>query len=167
MPDLNPYELFKQFSHLFLGKGSFFHPGFIGILYLFHHQLGITAYLQLISFHGVGKIKPGYDSFVLGLFIGGKKSEFECVFHVNPFQGGQNKTRTASLGIGGPIYGQPLDGQVGRQLSSLGGHRRGIWRGEFHDEICQNLPFDRCPWLVYDVELAQLYGPFYQSSRGL
>ena len=27
------------------------------------------------------------------------------------------------------------------------------------------MPFDRCPWLVSDVELTELYGPFYQSSR--
>ena len=27
-------------------------------------------------------------------------------------------------------------------------------------------PFDRCSWLVPNVELAQLYGPFHQSSRG-
>ena len=38
--------------------------------------------------------------------------------------------------------------------------------GEFYDEICQNLPFDYCPWLVSDVELIELYGPFDQSSRG-
>ena len=126
MLDLNLYELFTQFSYLFEVKDHFFTHGFIGVLYLFHHQLGITAYLQLISFHGVGKINPDYDSYVLGLVIGGLKSESECVFHVNPVQGGQNQIRPPSLGIGGPIYGQPSDGQVGRQLSSFNGLCRGI-----------------------------------------
>ena len=79
---------------------------------MFHHQLGITVYLQLISFHGVGKIKPNYDSFVLSLVIGGLKSESKCVFHVNHVQGGQNQTRTASLGIYGPIYRQPPEGFI-------------------------------------------------------
>ena len=39
-------------------------------------------------------------------------------------------------------------------------------RGELHVEICQNLSFDRCSWLVPNVELARLYGPFHQSSKG-
>ena len=83
--------------------------------------MGITAYLQLISFHGVGKIKPSYDSFILGLIIRGLKSESKSVFQVNPVQGGQNQNYTASLGIGFPIYGQPPDGLVGCQLSSFNG----------------------------------------------
>ena len=109
----------------------------------------------------MGKINPDYDSFVLHFVIGGLKSESECVFNVNPVRGGQNQTRTASLGIGGPIYRQPPDGQVGCQLSSFGGLCRGILGGKFYDEIYQNLPLDRCPWLVSDVELTELYGPFY------
>ena len=61
-----------------------------------------------------------------------------------------------------PIYGQSPDGEVGRELGSF----RGLYRGEFHDEVCQNLPFDRCSWLVPNVELTQLYDPFHQSSKG-
>ena len=41
-----------------------------------------------------------------------------------------------------------------------------LCRGEFHDEIYQDLPFYCCPWLVYDVKLTQFYSPLYQSSRG-
>ena len=102
MPNLNPYEVFEQFSHLSEVKDHFVTPSFVKVLYLFHHQLGIIAYLQLISFHGVGKVKPSYDSFVLGLIIGGLKSKFECVFHVNPVWGGQNHTRTASWELEAP-----------------------------------------------------------------
>ena len=82
----------------------------VGVLYLFYHHLGITTYLQLIGFHRVGKIKLGYDSFVLSLVIRGLKSESECVLHVNPIRGGQNQICTAALGIGGPIDRQPPDG---------------------------------------------------------
>ena len=36
--DLNPYELLKQFSHLFEVKDHFFFTsGFVGVLYLFYH----------------------------------------------------------------------------------------------------------------------------------
>ena len=90
MPDLNPCKLFKQLSHLFEVKNHFFTPGFVGVLYLFYHQLGVTTYLQLINFHGVGKIKLGYDNFVLSLVVGGLKSESEGVLHVNPIWGGHN-----------------------------------------------------------------------------
>ena len=65
MSDLNPYELLKQLSYLFEVKDQFFAPALVGVLYLFHHQLGITPYLQLISSHRMGKIKPSDDSFVL------------------------------------------------------------------------------------------------------
>ena len=51
---------------------------------------------------------------------------------------GQNQTCTASLNIGDPIYGQPLDGEVECELGGFGK----LYRGEFHDEICQHLSFD-------------------------
>ena len=35
---------------------------------------------------------------------------------------------------------------------------------EFHDEVGQDLPFYCSFWLVFDVELAHLYGPLHQSS---
>ena len=58
VPDLKPYELFTQFQYLFEVKDHFLTPGFVGVFYLFHHQLGITAYLQLISFYGVARLSP-------------------------------------------------------------------------------------------------------------
>ena len=88
----------------------------------------------------MGEVKPRNDNFILGFIIGGLEPESECIFHVNPIQGGQNQTYTTSLSIGGPIYGQPLDGEVGRKL---GGFNR-LCRGEFHDEIIQHLSFDHC-----------------------
>ena len=50
-------------------------------------------------------------------------------------------------------------------MDNLQTGRSGALGGEFHDQIYQNLPFDRCPWLVSDVELTELYGPFHQSSE--
>ena len=66
------------------------------------------------------------------------------------------------MGIGGPIYEQPPDREVGCELGGFSG----LCRGEFHDEIYQNLPFDRCSWLVPNVELTKLYSLFHQSSKG-
>ena len=110
----------------------------------------------------MGEVKSGNDSFIFGFVIGGLEPDSECIFHVDPIRGGQNQIGTSSLSIGGPIYGQPPDGEVGREL---GGFNR-LYRGEFHDEIRQHLSFDRCSWLVPNVELTQLYSPFYQSSSG-
>ena len=129
---------------------------------MFYYQLGVTAHFQLISFHGVGEVKPNYDSFIFGLVIGGLEDKSKGVFHIYLVWRGQDQTCTASLGIGGPVYGQPPDREVGRQLSSFG---RLCW-GEFHDEIYRDLPFYYCPWFVFDVELTQLYSPLYQSFRG-
>ena len=124
---------------------------------MFYYQLGVTAHFQLISFHGVGEVKPNYDSLIFGLVIGGLESEFEGLFHINPFWRGQDQTCTASLGIGGLVHEQPPDREVMRQLGSLG---RLCW-GEFHDEICQDFPFYCCPWFVSNVELTQLYSSLY------
>ena len=55
--------------------------------------------------------------------------------------------------------------QMGRSSINWGSYCRLCW-GEFHDEICQDLPFYHCPWFVPDVELTQLYSPHYQPSRG-
>ena len=88
------------------------------------------------------------------------ESKSKCIFHVDPIRGGQNQPCSAFVGISGPIYGQPLDGEVGCELGGFGK----LYRGEFHDEIYQNLSFNRCSWLVPNVELTQLYGPFHQSS---
>ena len=108
----------------------------------------------------MGEVKSGNDSFILCFVIGGLEPDSECIFHVDPIRGGQNQISTSSLSIGGPIYEQPLDGEVGREL---GGFNR-LYRGEFHDEIRQHLSFDRCSRLVPNVEFTQLYSPFYQSS---
>ena len=97
----------------------------------------------------MGKVKPDNDSFIFDFVIGGLEPESECIFQVDPIRGGQNQTCTVSLSIGGPIYGQPPDGEVGRER---GGFSR-LYRGEFHDEICQNLSFDRCSWLVPNFKL--------------
>ena len=105
----------------------------------------------------MGEVKLGNDSFIFGFVIGGMEPKSECIFHVDPIRGGQNQPCTASLSVGGPIYGQPPDGEAKRELSGFGR----LCRGEFHDEICQNLSFDRCSWLVPNFELTQLYGPFY------
>ena len=129
---------------------------------MFYYQLGVTAHFQLISFHGVGEVKPNYKSLIFGLVIRFLEAESEGIFHIYPVWRGQNQTCTASLGIGGPVHGQPLDGEVRRQLGSF---VRLCW-DEFHDEIYQDLPFYCCHWFVSDVELAQLYSPLYQSSRG-
>ena len=108
----------------------------------------------------MGEVKPDNDSFIFGFVIEGLEPESECIFHVDPIWGGQNQPCIASLSVGDPIYGQPPDGEVGRELGGFGR----LCQGEFHDEICQNLFFDRCSWLVPNVEFTQLYGPFYQSS---
>ena len=110
----------------------------------------------------MGKVKPGNDSFTFDFVIGGLEPESECIFHVDPIQGGQNQPCTTSLSIGCPIYRQPPDGEIGRELGGLGK----LGQGEFHDEICQKLSFDRCSWLLPNIKLTQLYGPFYQSSSG-
>ena len=105
----------------------------------------------------MGEVKTGNDSFIFGFVIGGLEPESEGIFHVNPIRRGHNQPCTASLSIGGPIYGQPLNGEDGYELGDL----CRLYRGEFHDEICQNLSFDCYSWLVPNVELTQLYGPFY------
>ena len=106
------------------------------------------------------RLSPGNDKFIFEFVIGGLEPESECIFNVDLIRGGQNQPCTASLSIGGPIYRQPSDGEVGRELGGFGR----LCRGEFHDEICQNLSFDYHSWLVPNVELTKLYGPFYQSS---
>ena len=88
----------------------------------------------------MGEVKSGNDSFVFEFVIGGLEPESECIFHVDPIRGAQNQLGTASLSIRGPIYGQPPDGEVGRELYGFGR----FYRGEFHDEIYQHLPFDHC-----------------------
>ena len=90
--------------------------------------------------------------FVFDHVIGGLEAESEGVFRIYPVWRGQDQTCTASLGIGGPVHGQPLDGEVGRQL---GNFDRLCW-GEFHDETCQDLIFYCFPWFVSDVELTKL-----------
>ena len=87
----------------------------------------------------MGEVKPDNDNLIFGSVIGGMEPESECIFHCDSIRGGQNQTCIASLGISGPIYGQPLDGEVGRELGNFGR----LCRGEFHDEICQHFPFDR------------------------
>ena len=72
---------------------------------MFHHQLGVVTHFQLISFHGVGKIKPCYHRFVLGLVVGGLEPEPKRIFYVDPIRGSQDQACAASLGIGRPIYG--------------------------------------------------------------
>ena len=111
----------------------------------------------------MGEVKSRNDSFIFNFVIGDLEPESECIFHFDLIRGGQNQTSTTSLSIGGPIYGQPPDEEVRRELGGFGR----LCQGEFHDEICQHLSFDRCSWLVPNIELTQLYGPFYQSSRGL
>ena len=68
----------------------------------------------------MGEVKHVNDSFIFGFVIGGLEPESECIFHVVPIRGGQNQPYVASLSIGGPIYGQPLDGEVGRELGGFG-----------------------------------------------
>ena len=97
----------------------------------------------------MGEVKSSNDSFVFGFIIGGLKPESKCIFHVNPIRGGQDQPCTTSLSFGGPIYGQPLDGEVRYELGGFGR----LCRGEFHEKICQNLSFDRCSWLITNVEL--------------
>ena len=132
MSDLNPYELLKQFSHLLEVQDHFFASGLVGVFYLLYYQLGVAAHLQLISFHGVGEVKPIYDSLIFGLIIGGLEPKSEGVLYIDSVGRGQNQTCTTPLGVGGPIHGQLPDGEVGRQLGSFGRLRR----GEFRDEIC-------------------------------
>ena len=79
----------------------------------------------------MGEVKPGNDNFMFGFVIGGLELESECISHVNPIRGGLNQTYTASLSIDGPIYGQPSDGEVGRELDGFGR----LYRGKFYDEI--------------------------------
>ena len=98
----------------------------------------------------MGEIKPDNDNFIFGFIIGGMEPKSECIFHANPIWGGQNQPCTASLSIGVPIYGQSPDGEVGRELGGFGR----LCRGEFHDEIYKNLSFNRCSWLVPNVESA-------------
>ena len=84
----------------------------------------------------MGEVKTGNDSFIFGFVIGGLEPESEGIFHVNPIRRGHNQPCTASLSIGGPIYGQPLNGEDGYELGDL----CRLYRGEFHDEICQICP---------------------------
>ena len=79
----------------------------------------------------MGEVKPDNDSFIFGFVIGGLEPESDCIFHADPIQGGQNQPCTASLSVGDPIYGQPPDGEVERELGGFGR----LYRGEFHDEI--------------------------------
>ena len=79
--------------------------GFVGVFYLFYHQLGVAAHFQLIYFHGVGKVKSNYDGLIFDLVIGGLEAESEGVFHVYPVWRGQDQTCAAPLGIGGPVHG--------------------------------------------------------------
>ena len=88
----------------------------------------------------MGEVKPDNDSFIFGFVIRGLEPESECIFHVDPIRGGQNQPCTDSLSFGGLIYRQPPDGEVGHELGGFGR----LYRGEFHDEIYQNLSFDRC-----------------------
>ena len=132
MLDLNSYELFKQLSHILEVQDHLLTFGFVGVFYLLYYQLGVTAHFQLISFHGVGEVKPSYDNLIFGLVIGGLEAKFEGVFHIYLIWRGQDQTCTASLGIGGLVHEQPPDGEVGSQMGSIG---RLCW-GEFHDEIC-------------------------------
>ena len=64
----------------------------------------------------MGEVKPDNDNFVFSFIIGGLEPESECIFHVNPIWGDQNQPCTISLSIGGPIYGQPPDREVRREL---------------------------------------------------
>ena len=105
----------------------------------------------------MGEVKPNYDGLILGLVVGGSEPKSERIFDIYSFWRGQNYIGTTLLSIGGPVYGQPPDGEVGRRLSSFGK----LCLGEFHDEVCQDLPFYYCFWFVSDVELAQLYGPLH------
>ena len=109
----------------------------------------------------MGEVKSSNDSFIFGFVVGGLESKSKCIFHVDPIRGGQNQPYSTSVGIGSPIYGQSPDGEVGCELGGFGR----LCQGEFHDEICQNLSFDRCSWLVPNVELTQLYGHFTSLSE--
>ena len=97
----------------------------------------------------MGEVKSRNDIFVFGFVIGGLEPKSECIFHVDSILGGHNQPCTSSLSIDGPIYGQPPEGEVRRELGGFGR----FYRGEFNDEICQHLPFDRCSWLVPNIEL--------------
>ena len=66
------------------------------------------------------EVKPDNDSFIFGFVIGGLEPKSECIIHVDPIWGGQNQPYITSLSIGGPIYGQPSDGEVGRELGDFG-----------------------------------------------
>ena len=141
MLGLNSYKLFKQLLYLLEVQDHLLAFGFVGVFYLLYYQLGVTAHFQLTSFHGVGEVKPSYDSLIFGLVIGGLEAKFERIFHIYPVWRGQDQICTASLSIGCPVDGQPPYGEVERQLGSFS---RFYW-GEFHDEICQDLPFISLP----------------------
>ena len=102
MSDLNTHELFKQFFHLLEVQDHFFASGLVGIFYLLYYQLGITAYLQLVSFHGVGEVKPCYNNLVFNLVIEGLEPEYEGVLYVDSVGRGQNQSCTTPLGVWRP-----------------------------------------------------------------
>ena len=85
------------------------------------------------------EVKPGNDNFIFGVVIGGLEPKYECIFHVDSIRGGQNQTCTAFFGIGGPIYGQSPDGEVGRKSGGFGR----LCRGEF-----QMKSTNTCPLIV-------------------
>ena len=105
MFDLNSYDFFKQFSRLLEIQDYLLTSGFVGVFYLFYHQLGVTAHFQLICFHGVGEVESSYDSLIFGLVIRGLEAESEGVFQVYPVWRGQDQTCTAPLGISSPVHG--------------------------------------------------------------
>ena len=103
MFDLNSYELLNQLSYLFEIQDHLLTSGLIGVFYLFYHQLGIAAHLQLIYFHEVGEVESSYDSLIFGLVIGGLEADSEGVYRVYPVWRGQDQPCTASLGVSGPV----------------------------------------------------------------
>ena len=160
MSDLKPHEIFEQFTYLFEVKDHFFHFSLRRSLLSTSPPTGNRCIPLVDQPPWGGEVKPDNDNFIFGFIIGGMEPESECIFHVDPIRGGKDQTYTSSLSIGDSIHGQPPDGEVGRELGSFGR----LCQGEFHDEICQHLPFDRCSWLVPNAKLTQLYCPFYQSS---